>query len=222
MLKTLQLALFIACLTTMAHAQEDKLLGQRIGLRIGSAVPTGDFNKNRFEDDLPPMAKNGMLAQGSYSRDLTAGIALGGTAGWRWNKFDLASFAKEEDELVLSRSATAWQTGYVLTDLYLQSKIRNFIAYFKGSLGGAYSQSPALQVDTRYGRIARTSDSAVSLAYGLAGGVGVQANQMAFSLEIGSLSTRPAYEVNDASGLRFGYQQGMQTVNVTFGVSYTL
>ena len=205
-----------------AYGQDNTTSRQRIGLQIGSAVPVGEFSKNRFEDDFPPMASRGTILQGSYVYDLKPGIAVGATAGWRWNSFDLDSFAKEDDELVLSRQAGAWQTGYVLADLYLQSKVRSFFGYFKGSLGGAYNQSPELQVNTRYGMISRSSDSAMSLAYGLAGGIGVQAKQLGFSLEIGSLASRPTFEVSDAQGQGFRYRQAMQTVNVNFGVNYTL
>ncbi|MBD1397114.1 hypothetical protein H9Q13_08045 [Pontibacter sp. JH31] len=222
MRRTFSVILLVLALAASATAQDIYPLGQRIGLQLGSAVPIGDFSKDRFEDEFPPMASKGTMVQGSYARDLKPGIAWGVTAGWRWNRFDLDRFAQEDDELVMSRRASAWQSGFVLADLYLQSKVQRFFGYVKGSVGGAYSQSPDLQVNTSYGPIARTPDSAVSIAYGLAGGIGVQAKQVNFSMEIGTLASRPTFEVSDAQGQRFRYKQSMQTVHVNLGVSYTL
>jgi hypothetical protein len=110
----------------------------------------------------------------------------------------------------------------VMADVYLQSRAGNFLAYFKGSLGGASNKSAGLQVNTRYGAITRTSDSAFSLAYGVAGGVGAQVDRIGLSLEIGGLLTRPTFEVADAQGQPIKYKQAMQTVNVSFGLAYTL
>lgn len=210
------------CLITEVQAQNDNSLQQRAGLQLGSAVPAGAFGKNSFEDEHPVMARSGIMAKGFYARDLTAGIAVGGTVGWRSNRFDLDEFAREDDALVLSREATAWQTGFALADVYLQSRAGNFLGYFKGSLGGASNKSAGLQVNTRYGPITRTSDSAFSMAYGMAGGIGVQADRIEFSLEIGALATRPTFEVADAQGKHIKYKQAMQTVNVSFGLAYTL
>jgi hypothetical protein len=214
--------LLLLCLITEVQAQNENPLGHRMGLQLGSAVPAGAFGKNSFEDEHPVMARSGIMAKGFYARDLTAGVALGGTIGWRSNSFDLDEFAREDDALVLSREATAWQTGFAVADVYLQSRAGNFLAYFKGSLGGASNKSAGLQVNTRYGAITRTSDSAFSLAYGVAGGVGAQIDRIGLSLEIGGLLTRPTFEVADAQGQRIKYKQAMQTVNVSFGLAYTL
>jgi hypothetical protein len=221
MTKLLQAALFLLFLTTAVQAQ-DVPLEQRINLRIGNAVPIGDFKRDRFEDDYPPMAKYGFALQASYARDLKPFLAVGATAGWRRNSFDLDAFAKADDELVLSKSAGSWQTTYTLADVYLQSRPGGLFGYFKGSLGGAYSKSPELRVDTPYGTIHRNSDTAASLAYGLAAGFGVQVNDFDLSLEISTVATRPGFEVTDAQGNSARYNQSMRTASVSFGVGYRL
>jgi hypothetical protein len=219
--KLLQAFLILLFVTTAVQAQ-DAPLAQRINLRIGNAVPIGDFKKDRFEDDYPPMAKYGLGLQASYARDLKPFLAVGATGGWRRNNFDMDAFVREDDELVLSKTAGSWQTTYTLADVYLQSRPGGLFGYFKGSVGGAYSKSPELRVNTSYGPIHRSSDTAAALAYGLAAGFGVQINDFDLSLEIGTVATQPSFEVIDAQGNSTRYKQSMRTASVSVGVGYRL
>jgi hypothetical protein len=222
MKKSIRYVILFLCFAFAAQAQDDTPASQRIRISIGSAAPIGGFDKDRFEEDYPPFAGTGVLLAASYARDLKPGIALGGTAGWRRNAFHLDKFAQEDDERVLNKEATAWQTGFVVADVYLQRRGESFFGYVKGSLGGAYSMSPFMQVATRYGTIIRTSDKTASLAYGLAYGLGVEAQRVALSMEIGGLATKPTFEVLDAQGNSTRYKQALSTIQVSFGVSYTL
>ncbi|MHC2990612.1 hypothetical protein OB13_03065 [Pontibacter sp. HJ8] len=222
MKKSIRFVVLFLCLAAAVQAQDDKLAGQRIRISIGSATPVGDFDKDRFEDDYPPFAQSGTALSISYAHELKPRIAVGATAGWRRNAFNLDKFAGEDDELVRSREATAWQTGFALADVYLQHGGRSFFGYLKGSLGGASSTSPRLEVETEFGPIRRSSDQATSLAYGLAYGLGVEAQRLALSIEIGSLSTKPTFEVRDVQGNSTRYKQAMRTIQLSFGVAYTL
>ena len=213
-------ALLLGMMST-AVAQ-DQPLGKRIQVQVGSAIPVGRFDKTHFEDEYPPFARTGILLTASYARDLKPGIAVGGTAGWRRHQFNLDEFVGADDELVEAKEAGAWQTGFALADVYLQSRGRHFFGYLKGSLGGAYSQSPAVRVDTRYGAIVRSSGKAASLAYGLAAGVGVEADRIGLSLEVGSLGTSPTFKVTDARNQSTSYRQPMRSVHMAFGVYYSL
>lgn len=212
----------IFCLSTVTPAQYSSQLRERLTISVGNAVPIGDFKKDRFEAAYPPMAKSGLNLQVSYAQDVKPFVALGGSVGWRRNPFDLDSFTKAEDELVRSREATAWQTGFALADVYLQHRGKSFFGYLKGSLGGAYSTSPRLEIETEYGPIRRSSDKAASLAYGLTYGLGVEAQRIALSAEIGSLATKPIFEVRDVQGNSTRYKQAMRTIQVSLGVAYTL
>ncbi|WP_018479011.1 hypothetical protein [Pontibacter roseus] len=222
MIKQLQAALIFLFVTTVVQAQQSRPLGQRVGLQLSSAAPIGEFEKIRFEDDYPPFANSGFQLSVNYARDIKPGIALGGTAGWRRNPFYMDRFVAEDDALVRSKEATAWQTAFALADAYLQMRGSSFFGYVKGSLGGAFNESPRVHIETVYGPVTRTSDSAFSLAGGLAFGLGVEAQRIGLGIEIGSLLTKPSLEVSDAKDVSMRYRQTMRTINASFGVYYSL
>lgn len=209
---------FFVSLSTAALAQNI----HRFGIQAGSATPIGDFKKDRFEDDYPPMARRGVALQGVYRVDLKQYLAVGATAGWRFHRFDLDAFASPDDALVLRREASGWESTYALADVYLQSSPGPFFGFVKGSLGAAYNKSPQVQVDTRYGPIRRSSDTSTALAYGIAGGFNIQKDRILFSVELGLLYTKPTFEVTNAQGINTTIKQPMHTVNSMLGLSYTL
>mgnify|MGYP003578452239 CR=1 FL=1 len=209
---------FLVCFSVAAQAQRI----QRIGLQVGSASPIGDFKQDQFEDDYPPMARRGVNVQGIYRVDVKPYLAVGATAGFRFHRFDLDAFAAPDDKLALRREATGWKSTHALADLYLQTTPGTLFGFVKGSLGAAYSKSPEVQVDTPYGPIRRSSDKAMALAYGIAGGFGLQENRFMLSVDIGLLATQPSFKVTNAQGVRSTLKQPMHTINSMLGLSYTL
>ena len=195
---------------------------QRIGFRMGSAAPIGDFKKDRFEDEYPPMAKQGINLEGHYRVDIKPYLAVGATAGWRTNRFDMDAFASADDVLVQRREASGWKSTYALADLYLQSAPGSLFGFVKASVGAAYNKSPQVQVDTAYGPIRRNADTAMAFAYGIGSGFGIVVGRVLFTLDIGVLNTRPNFEISDAQGNRSTVKQPMHTVNSMLGLSYTL
>ncbi len=212
--------LFFALLIGFGRAQAQTT--HRIGFGVGSATPVGDFKRNRFEDDYPPMARRGVNWQLTYRTDLKPYLAIGATAGFRGHRFDLDAFAAPDDELVLRRQARGWRSSYALADLYLQSAPSNLFGYLKGSLGIAHNVSPNVQVDTPYGPIHRSSKSAVAPTYGIASGFGVQGGRILFTLDIGMLRTRPTFEIENAQGEKTSVKQAMHVVTSMLSVGYTL
>ncbi|PVY42857.1 outer membrane beta-barrel protein [Pontibacter virosus] len=208
----------LVCFSAAAQAQRV----HRFGLQVGAASPIGDFKKDRFEDDYPPMARRGVNVQGTYRVDVKPYLAVGASAGFRFHRFDMDAFAAPDDALALRREATGWKSTHTLADLYLQTPPGTLFGYVKGSLGGAHNQSPEVQVDTPYGPIRRSSDTALALAYGIASGFAIQDGRFLLSLDIGLLATQPAFEVTNAQGVRSTLKQPMHTINSTLGLSYTL
>jgi hypothetical protein len=194
----------------------------RIGFGVGSAAPVGDFKKDRFEDEYPPMARRGVNWQLTYRTDLKPYLAVGATAGYRSHRFDLDAFAAPDDVLVLRREASGWRSSYALADLYLQSAPANLFGYVKGSVGAANNKSPEVQVDTPFGPIRRSSDTAVALAYGIASGFGVQDGRFLLTVDIGVLRTRPTFDVTNAQGDKTTIKQSMHIITSMVGLSYTL
>lgn len=168
------------------------------------------------------MARRGVTVQGTYQVDIKPYLAVGASAGFRFHRFDMDAFAAPDDELALRREATGWKSTHALADLYLQSRPGSLFGYVKGSVGGVYSKSPGVQVDTPYGPIRRSSDTAVAPAYGIASGFGIQDGRFLFSVEIGLLATQPSFEVTNAQGVRSTIRQPMHTINSMLGLSYTL
>ncbi|WP_076422352.1 hypothetical protein [Pontibacter lucknowensis] len=209
---------FLLGLSTVTQAQ----LVQRVGLHVGAATPIGDFKHDRFEDEYPPMARRGLNVQAAYRVEVKPYLAVGATAGFRFNSFDLNAFASPDDVLVLRREASDWKSTYALADLYLQSPSSSLFGFLKGSLGAAYNKSPEVHVDTSFGPIRRTSDSAAALAYGLASGFAIQQGRFLLTVEVGLLGTRPTFEVMDAQGGKSTLKQPMHTVTSMLGLSYTL
>ena len=148
---------FLVCFSVAAQAQRV----QRFGLQVGAASPFGDFKKDQFEDDYPPLARRGVNVQGTYRMDVKPYLAVGATAGFRFHRYDLDAFAAPHDELALRREATGWKSTHALADLYLQTTPGTLFGFLKGSLGATYNKSPKVQVDTPYGPVRQSSDNAM-------------------------------------------------------------
>lgn len=209
---------FLVCFCAAAQAQSV----QRVGLQVGSASPIGDFKKDRFEDDYPPMARRGVNVQGTYRVDVKPYLAVGASAGFRFHRFDMDVFAAPDDELALRRDATGWKSTYALADLHLQTPPGQLYGFVKGSLGTARNKSPEVQVDTPYGPIRRSSDTALALAYGIASGFAIQNGRFLLTVDIGLLAIQPTFNVTNAQGVKSTLKQPMHTINSMLGLSYTL
>jgi hypothetical protein len=203
---------------TAANAQT----AHRIGFGVGSATPVGDFKRDRYEDDYPPMAQRGVNWQLTYRTDLKPYLAVGATAGYRSHRFNLDAFAAPDDELVLRREARGWRSSYAMADLYLQSAPSSLFGYVKGSLGIAHNVSPNVQVDTPYGPVRRSSSTVVTPTYGIASGFGVQGSRVLFTVDIGMLRTRPTFEIENAQGDKTTVKQAMHVVTSMLSISYSL
>ncbi|MBX0333403.1 hypothetical protein K3G39_09140 [Pontibacter sp. HSC-14F20] len=214
------LLVFALLISFPAMAQTQR--AQHIGLHIGAASPIGDFKKDRFEDDYPPMARRGVNVQGSYRVEIKSYLAIGASAGFRFHRFDMDALAAPDDALALRRDATGWKSTYALADLYLQTPPGQLYGFVKGSLGTAYNKSPEVQVDTPYGPIRRSSDTALVPAYGIASGFAIQDGRFLLSVEIGLLAAQPTFNVTNAQGARSTLKQPMHTINSMLGLNYTL
>ncbi|PKV63063.1 hypothetical protein [Pontibacter ramchanderi] len=208
----------MACLAATAQAQR----ARRFGLQVGMAAPIGDFKKDHFEDDYPPLARRGANVQGNYRVDIKPYLAVGATAGFRFNRFDLDMFAAPDDELVQHRKASGWKTTYALADIYLQTPPGTVFGFVKGSLGAALNKSPEVRVETTFGPIRHSADPVLVPAYGLSSGFAIQNGRFLLTVEIGVLRTRPSFEITDAKGNRSTLKQPMHTVNSMLGIGYTL
>jgi len=225
MKKMLVIAAFI-CAGTGAYAQTATPPPplHRFSLQLGNAIPLGDFRSNNFEEDYPPFARGGSMLSAGYARTVRPYLALGATAGWRFNNFDLDAFVATDDELVQSKRAKDWQSGFVLADVYLQPLLgEEATFYVKGSLGASFNGSASLSVETTYGTIERASDKATALAWGVAGGAQVPiVPRLSLNLETSFLATRTTFEVKDKNGSITTYKQAMNSLQLSVGVSYTL
>lgn len=206
------------CISTVAQGQTT----HRLGFGVGSATPVGDFKKDRYEDDYPPMAMRGLNWQLTYRTDLKPYLAVGATAGYRSHRFDLNAFVDPNDDLVLRKEARGWRSSYALADLYLQSAPSSLFGYVKGSLGIARTTSPEVQVDTPYGPIRRSSDTATAPTYGIASGFGIQGGRILLTVDIGMLRTRPTFDIENAQGDKTTVKQPMHVITSMIGLNYTL
>lgn len=218
LIRFLSVLALLFCLSAPAEAQRV----QRIGFSVGTAAPIGDFKRDRFEDDYPPLARTGANWQLNYRTDLKPYLAIGATTGFRSHRFDIETFAGPDDGLVLRKEASGWRSAHLLGDLYLQSTPDILFGYLKGSLGVSYNQAPEVLVETRFGPVRRSSDTALAPVYGIASGFGVQDGRFLLSFEIGVLRTRPEFDIQDAKGASTTVKQDMHFISYSMGLSYTL
>ncbi|WP_242916971.1 hypothetical protein [Pontibacter liquoris] len=214
------LVFLLACLSAPAFAQETGDPASRLSFNVGAAWPLNEFNSKDYDDAYPAFAKNGALLQLSYTHTLKNRVALGATAAWRSNKFDMDRFVMPEDELVLSKESTPWRSLFLLADVQYQVPAKDGYFYVKGSVGAAYSRSAFLDINTPFGHVTRTADNSMAPAYGLSTGVHVNLRQFGLGLETGLLATKPEFEIENAQGEVTKYKQPMTTMHLSLLVSY--
>jgi len=222
------LVVLLTGLTPVAFAQQDTLSRHRIILKIGRAFPHGEFKRTDFKDAYPSLAQDGLLFGAGYIRSLHPFLAVGATAGWRRNAFNLDDFIWPNDTLLVrEKRATAWHSVFTLADVYLQKsyteqKTHNEVTvYLRGSVGTARNTSAALHIRTIYGDINFAESHKVALTYGGTLGVQTGYTRFRFILELGYLTTRPSFAVKDARGKTLRFRQVMGTWDLSAGMTYS-
>lgn len=219
MKKLILIAIFAFC-GLAATAQDTPTYTSRISLSYSAAFPLGEFNSQDFDDAYPAFATQGSLLKLSYTYKIRENFALGATTGWRRNPFDLSQFVKDNDERVQHKESKPWQTVFTLADVQFLVPAKAGFFYLKGSLGAAFSRSAFLNITTPYGNVTRSADNSTAFAYGLSSGAHIDIKQFGLGLEAGILSTKPAFEVENAQGKVIRYKQPMTTLNAGLFASY--
>jgi hypothetical protein len=126
------------------------------------------------------------------------------------------------DELVKEKEAKAWRSYTTMADIYLQAGTGEFTAYIKGSAGAAFNRSAYLHIQTDFGDIKRSAANATSFAYAIGGGLHQGVGKIGINVEAYLLKTTPTFEVEDAQRHITKYRQAMNSLQISFGLTYAL
>ena len=217
------LLLATLCLGATAMAQDAPQQPSTLMLSAGPAFAMGSFSSRSFDREYPAFAGAGTMLQLSYVRSVKPNIGLGASAGYRRNPFLEGKFADPADKLVQEMESRPWQTAYMLADVQYQAPLPSGgQAYVRGSVGGSYSRSAFLQVQTPFGTITRSSDDSFALAYGVGTGITGAYDRLLIGIGTSLLYMRPAFAVANRQGDIHRYKQQMNSVSFCISVGYKL
>ncbi|WP_162427239.1 hypothetical protein [Pontibacter pudoricolor] len=214
-MKTILLGLLLSFTALNAAAQSDSSAHlSEFRVYFGGAFPKGDFQSSDFEDIYTPFAMLGPLMQVSYAKAVSKNLYGGATIGLRRNAMDLDKFSDDNDELVLNKKSTPWQSIFTLADVEYRFYMPDGYLFVKGSAGAAFNRSASLHVETTYGTIEQAANKHTAFAYGVSTGLVLQLNKFGLGLETGILSTRPEFKFTDQQGKTTNYSLPMTTINL--------
>lgn len=232
--------LFIAALlcSNVAFSQNDK--NGFVSFNVGAAIPNGDFADDNTNRTSSGLAKTGFMADLNFGYRISENFGIMGKVRHQTHKFK--TNALEDDfrgpSYLIDVDAGKWKTtgGYagLFVSLPLAAEGGVGVFEFRGLVGLTGSTDPEIEVnigDYSYSEKI-TMHSVKASSIGIIFGAGVKlflSENLAFNINADYFSTNADFEegevtIESSDGFKFegetnDYEQSIQTINLTMGLS---